>query len=77
MKIYPFSELKKVGSRVVDQVGGQDVTIVYDDTSRQAEVEAPGGNVSYFVAFLDNLKAFYPKAEVYKAPKHRGDRRQK
>lgn len=73
MKIYPLSELKKVGSRVVDQVGGQDVTIVYDDTSRRAEVEAPGENVSYFVAFLDNLSKFYPKAKVYKAPKRRGD----
>jgi hypothetical protein len=77
VRIYPFSELKKVGSPLADQVGGQDVTIVYDDTSRQAEVEAPGGNVSYFVAFLDNLKAFYPRAEVYKASKHPGDRRQK
>ncbi len=70
MKIYPFSELKKVGSRVVDQVGGREVTIVYDDSARRGQVEAPAADVSYFVAFLDNLKQFYPRAEVYKAPKH-------
>lgn len=70
MKIYPFSELKKVGSRVADQVGGQSVTIVYDHPSKRAQVEAPEDNVGYFVAFLDNLKQFYPNTEIYKAPKH-------
>ncbi len=68
-KIYSFSELKKAGSPVVDQVGGGEVTILYDHASKTAQVNASTGSITYFVAFLGNLKDFYPRAVVFKAPK--------
>ena len=68
-KIYSFSELKKAGSHVVDQVGGEEVTILYDHASKTAQVNASTVAITYFVAFLGNLKDFYPQAVIFKAPK--------
>lgn len=69
-RIYPFSELKKVRSPVVDQLGGYMVTIVFDRRSKTARVEGDDpAPATSFVSFLDDLKAFYPEVEIYRAPR--------
>ena len=68
-KIYPFSELEKAGPRVLDHVGGEEVTIVYDHASKTARANTPTGTVTSFVAFLNNLREFYSEAAIFKAPK--------
>ena len=66
-RIYPFSELKKGHSPVVDQLGGHSVTIVFDRRSKAATVSDGDPAVIWFVSFLDDLKAFYRGAEIYRA----------
>lgn len=68
-KIYPFSELKKAGPRVVDQVGIEEITILYDHASKTAQIDASTGTITSFVAFMNNLKEFYPQAAIFKASK--------
>ncbi len=69
-KIYPYFELQKVARGLVeDRLGGQSIQIIYDHRSQSARVREEGGNVIWFVSFLDDLRNFYPKAEVYHAPK--------
>jgi len=68
-KIYPYFELKKAsGGLVKDRFGGQTIRIIYDDRSQGARVNEEGKNVTWFASFLDDLRNFYPKAEVYHAP---------
>ncbi len=70
-RIYPFSELKKARSPLVDQLAGHPVTIVFDRQSKTARVEgADAAAVTSIVSFLDDLKAFYPKAGIYRV-RHR------
>ncbi len=64
-KIYPFAELKKVDSPVVDHVGGHAVTILFDRRSKTARVSDDA--VTSFVSYLDDLKVFYPGVEIYQA----------
>ncbi len=67
-KIYPFGELRKAGSPVADRVGGREVRVVYDPSSQTARVEAADGKpVTFFVAFVDDLKAFYPGSDIFRA----------
>ncbi len=69
-RIYPFSELKKARGRVVDRLGGREVTIVFYSRARTVRVETSDASpVDSFVAFFDDLKAFYPRAEIYRAPR--------
>ncbi len=69
VKIYPFSELKKGTSPLVDTVGGREITITYDRLTQTAHVENQPAEVSASVAFLDDLKAFYHGAEIYRRPR--------
>lgn len=72
MRIYPLSELKKAPSPLVDQLGGNSVTIVFDRKSKAARVRQDGmSGVVWFVSFLDDLKTFYPDAEIYRAARRR------
>ncbi len=71
-RIYPFSELKRARSPLIDHFAGHAVTIVFDRRSQTARVDtAPPEEVTYevtyFVSFFDDLKVFYPRAEVYRA----------
>jgi uncharacterized protein DUF3179 len=66
VKIYSFAELKKGSSPLVDHVGGMEITISYDRTMEIARVEKQPAGVSAFVAFFDDLKAFYPDAQIYR-----------
>lgn len=65
-KIYPFSELKKGPSPLIDHVGGREITITYDQRTQTAHIENQSPEVTAFVAFLDDLKAFYRGANVYR-----------
>jgi hypothetical protein len=66
-RIYPYSELKKGRSRVVDQLGGHRLTILYDRRSNSARVKGEDAALTWFFSFLDDLEAFYPKTEIYHA----------
>ena len=68
IQIYPFSELRNAGAPLVKDINGEHVTIVFDRKTETARVEsARSAAVTWFVAFLDDLKDFYPEAEVYRA----------
>jgi hypothetical protein len=69
-KIYPFAELKKVGSPLADHLGGHSLTVVFSPRSKTARVEG-GTSLTWFVSFLDDLKAFFPEAEIFRAGRHR------
>ncbi len=66
IKIYPFSQLKKSRSPIVDEVGGRSLTIAFDRRTQTARVQ-DGDAVTSFVSYLADLKAFYPGAEIYHA----------
>lgn len=66
IKIYPFSQLKKARSPIVDEVGGWSLTIAFDRRTETARVQ-DGDAVTSFVSYLGGLKAFYPGAEIYRA----------
>ncbi len=69
MKIYPFSALKKAQSPVIDHVGGQELSILYDRSTKTARIVDQRSEITAFVSFLDDLKAFFPEAEIYRAPR--------
>ena len=76
IQIYPFSELGSAGMPLVEDVGGARITIIFDQKSKTARVEGDrGAAATWFVAFLDDLKDFYPEAEVYRAKRRHGVRR--
>jgi Protein of unknown function (DUF3179) len=69
-KIYPFGELKKAGPLVEDQLGGVAFTIRFDAKRKSASVLAESKDVApppHFVAFLGNVRAFFPTADIFKA----------
>ncbi len=69
VRIYPFSQLKKTRSPVADDLGGHRITIFFDRKSKTARAESDGLSVvTFFVSFLDDLKAFYPEAQIFAAP---------
>ena len=66
-KIYPLGQLKKANPVIVDQLGGDSVTIEFDKKSKTALVRgADPKRLIFFVSFLGKLKAFYPEAEIYR-----------
>jgi uncharacterized protein DUF3179 len=67
-KIYPYSELKKAGPALQDDLAGLMFTILFDAKQQSATVKPSSGETPpHFVAFLGNVRAFYPNAAVYKA----------
>ena len=72
--IYPFWELGIAGMPLVEDVGGASITIVFDQKTETARVEGNHAAITWFVAFLDDLKDFYPEAEVYRAKRRHGVR---
>jgi len=69
MKIYPFSALKKGPTPVIDRVGGEELSILYDRSTKTARIVDQRSEITAFVSFLDDLKAFFPEAEIYRAPR--------
>jgi hypothetical protein len=66
-KIYPYSELKKAGPSLQDEIGGHSFTICFDANQQSVTVQALGYDVpTHFVAFLGNVRAFFPGAPIFK-----------
>jgi hypothetical protein len=66
-KIYPYSELKKAGPSVQDELGGLIFIILFDAKQQSATVQASTGEPPpHFVAFLGNARVFFPDAAIYK-----------
>jgi uncharacterized protein DUF3179 len=67
-KIYPYSELKKAAASLQDEIGGFSFSIRFDAKQQSATVQASSGEPPpHFVAFLGNVRAFFPNAAIYKA----------
>jgi hypothetical protein len=67
-KIYPFSELKKVAPALEDDLAGHRFTILVDTKRQSVSVQVSSGEPPpNFVAFLGNVRAFFPNAAIYKA----------
>ena len=72
VKLYPLSELAKAEGSVQDEVNGKRLRLHYDRQNRRLKIQEESGEaVRYFVAFLADLRAFYPTAEKFQL----GDRR--
>ena len=69
VKIYPFSELKKSPSPLVDHIAGREITIIYDRATKTARIENQPAGVTAFVGFLYDLEAFYPHAQIFRRPR--------
>jgi hypothetical protein len=67
-KIYPFQELRKLRGPLTDHVGDQELKILYDRKKQTLRMDNQPANVIAFVAFINDLKTFYPGAEIYHRP---------
>jgi len=66
-KVYPYSELKKVGRPVEDELGGLRFTIFFDAKQQSAVLSASAGEPPpHFVAFVCDARAFFPAAVIFK-----------
>ena len=70
VKIYPFAELKKESSPVVDQVNGRAVTIVFNKESETARVVGAEPAITWFVGFVHDLKTVYHEAPIYRGARN-------
>ena len=67
VKIYPFSALKRAGSSLTDDIGGEEVTIVFNSREQTAVAQGlHGERIMHFVAFLADARAFYPDAALFR-----------
>ncbi len=67
-KIYPYSELKKAGASVEDEIGGLVFTIFFDEKGQSATIRASGEEPPpHLVAFLGDARVFFPDAAIFKA----------
>lgn len=67
-KIYPFSELKKAASALQDDLAGHMFTILFDAKQQSVTVQPSSEETpAHFVAFLGNVRAFFPNATIYRA----------
>ncbi len=67
-KIYPYSELKKAGPSLQDEIGGLSFSIRFDAKQQSATVRPlTQDEPPHFVAFLGNVRAFFPSAAIFKA----------
>lgn len=67
-KIYPYSELKKAGPSLQDEIGGVAFTIRFDAEQQSAALQTLTQDPPpHFVAFLGNVRAFFPSATIFKA----------
>ena len=68
VKLYPFRELEKAkGEEVLDELAGQKVKLRYDRKQHQLSVTGEDGKpVNHFIAFLADLRTFYPDADIFR-----------
>ena len=68
-KAYPFSELKKAGAPIGDQVGGRTITVRFNQKSRSASViDVDGSPLPSVMAFWFAWYAFHPDTHVFTQP---------
>ncbi len=66
VKLYPLSELAKAGGPLEDTLNGKRLRLHYDRQNRRLTIrDDDGETVEHFVAFLADLRAFYPTAERF------------
>lgn len=66
VKLYPLDELKKAGGQLVDQLAGKYLRLQYDPERHRLSVrDETGAIVNYFIAFLAELRPFYPRAAIF------------
>ncbi len=65
-KIYPLAELDKCRAPVVEQWDGKELRIICDRRAGTARVETQAC-VTFLLAYLADLRAFFPEAEVFRA----------
>lgn len=67
-KAYPFSELKKTGGRVEDEVAGSPVQVHFDAESNSAWATDPEGNrLPAVTVYWKHWLSFYPQTEIFVA----------
>jgi len=66
--IYPYSELKKARPYIKDALDGREFTVAFDSKNDTAILGGPAAEqLSHFVAFVADARAFYPRAKIFKA----------
>lgn len=66
--IYPYAELKKVRPLIKDALGGTEFVIAFDSKNNTATVQGQKSDqLSHFVAFVADARAFYPQAKIFKS----------
>jgi hypothetical protein len=72
VKLYPLSELTKAEGPVEDVVRGKRLRLDYDRQKRRLIIQDDDAQaVEHFVAFLADLRAFYPMAERFQLQRGR------
>lgn len=66
--IYPYAELKKARPLIKDALGGTEFVIAFDSKNNTATVQGQKSDqLSHFVAFVADARAFYPEAKIFKS----------
>lgn len=66
--IYPYAELKKARPLIKDALGGAEFVIAFDSKNNTATVQGQKSDqLSHFVAFVADARAFYPHAKIFKS----------
>jgi hypothetical protein len=67
-KVYPFTELRAGPRKFADKVGGELVTILFDDDHNTVRVQnSEGKEISAVTAFWFAWMSFHPQSKVYLA----------
>lgn len=67
-KVYPFAELAKHGSTLLDRFGGEQLRIEFDAANRTGRIfRSSGQELPSIIAFWFAWIAFHPDSEVYRA----------
>jgi len=67
-KAYPFVELRRTSGRVIEEVGGKTLTILFDPDHDTARIEdADGQEVVSLTAYWFAWYAFHPDTHVFRA----------
>jgi len=66
VKVWPFAELAKTGRVIVDTLGPEAVTVIFNAQARTGRVvDASGEEIPSTIGFWFAWMAFYPQSEVY------------
>lgn len=67
-KAYPFSEIKEIRSPISDQLGGQEVRILFDPQTRSASVTTAAGQlIPSVMAYWFAWYTFHPETKIFTA----------